>query len=261
MWPAPFPEGRAPRDGFTLVEVVVVMLVLALLASGLALPIAAQLQMRRQEEARRQMEDARDALLGFAAAHGRLPCPALDASLGQESFAPGGDAANGECADFHGGFLPGAALGLAPLDSEGFLRDPWSTPRNRVRYAVSGVTVNGVRYALTRANGLQSATLQGIGDAPHYLFVCSSGATASAAGCGPAANHLTRKAAFVLLSLGPNAGSVPAAASDEARNLDGDAVFVSRDPSDAPGREFDDVVQWASVHLVVHRLLSAGRLP
>ena len=243
MWPAPFPEGRAPRDGFTLVEVVVVMLVLALLASGLALPIAAQLQMRRQEEARRQMEDARDALLGFAAAHGRLPCPALDASLGQESFAPGGDAANGECADFRGGFLPGAALGLAPLDSEGFLRDPWSTPRNRVRYAVSGVTVKG------------------IGDAPHYLFVCSSGATASAAGCGPAANHLTRKAAFVLLSLGPNAGSVPAAASDEARNLDGDAVFVSRDPSDAPGREFDDVVQWASVHLVVHRLLSAGRLP
>jgi prepilin-type N-terminal cleavage/methylation domain-containing protein len=257
MWRAPFREGRA---GFTLVELAVVLLVLALLASGLAVPIAAQLQMRRHDEVQRQMEHARDALLGFAAAHGRLPCPALEASHGQESFATGGDAVNGECADFHGGLLPGAALGLAPLDDEGFVRDPWASARNRIRYAVSGVAVNGVRRALTRANGLQSATLAGVGDAPHYLFVCASGAGANASGCGAAANHLTRKAAFVLLSLGPNAASA-APAGDEARNVDGDAVFVSRDPSDVVGREFDDVVQWVSIHLVVHRLLSAGRLP
>lgn len=258
MWRVRFREGAA---GFTLVEVAVVLLVLALLASGLSVPIAAHLQMRRHEEARKQMEQARDALLGFAAAHGRLPCPALEAGRGQESFAPGGDAANGECADFHAGLLPGAALGLAPLDGEGFVRDPWSSARNRVRYAVSGVTVNGVTRALTRANGLQSATLAGVGDAPHYLFVCASGSGATASGCGAAANHLTRKAAFVLLSLGPNAAASAAPAGDEARNVDGDAVFVSHDASDVAGREFDDIVQWVSVHLVVHRLLTAGRLP
>src|SRR5512141_340562 len=137
MWPARFP--RLAR-GFTLVELVVVLLVIALVASGLAVPLAAQLQMRRQEEARRQMETARDAILGFAAANGRLPCPALATDRGQESFAPGGDAVSGACADFHGGLLPAAALGLAPLDADGFLRDPWSGERNRLRYAVAGVT-------------------------------------------------------------------------------------------------------------------------
>lgn len=254
---APTPEPR--RGGFTLVEVMVVLLVLAVMASALALPVAAQLHWRRMEEARRQMDDAREALLGFAAAQGRLPCPALEGSRGQESFAAGGDATNGECADFHGGFLPAAALGVAPLDSEGFLRDPWMAAR--LRYAVAGVSVNGVPRALTRANGLQSATLAGVGDAPHFLFVCASGQAANASGCGPAANHLTRKAAFILLATGANGGTAPAAGSDEARNLDGDAVFVSREASTAAGREFDDVLQWGSVHLVVHRLVSAGRLP
>jgi prepilin-type N-terminal cleavage/methylation domain-containing protein len=254
---APIRERR--RRGFTLVEVMVVLLVLAVMASGLALPIAAQLQLRRMEEARRQMDDAREALLGFAAAQGRLPCPALPGSRGQESFAAGGSAANGECADFHGGFLPAAALGVGPVDREGFLPDPWMA--GRLRYAVAAVTVNGVPRALTRANGVQAATLAGVGDAPHFLFVCASGEAANASGCGPAALQLTRKAAFVLLATGANGGAPPAAGSDEARNLDGDAVFVHREASTAAGREFDDMVQWGSVHLLVNRLLAAGRLP
>jgi prepilin-type N-terminal cleavage/methylation domain-containing protein len=244
---------------FTLVEVMVVLLAVALLASSLAVPIAAQLHMRRMDDARRQMDEARELLLGFAAAQGRLPCPASAASHGQESFAPGGDAGNGVCADFHGGFLPAAALGVSPLDAEGFARDPWMV--SRLRYAVADVAVGGVPQALTRANGLQAATLAGIGAAPHFLFVCASGGAASASSCGPAANHLTRKAAFLLLSPGPNGALPPAAGGDEARNLDSDAVFVSREASAAAGREFDDVLQWASIHLVVHRLVSAGRLP
>jgi hypothetical protein len=252
-------HSRRRATAFTLVEVMMVLLLVALLATSLALPIAAHLQTRRSEAARRQMDDARELLLGFAAAHGRLPCPATAQSRGQESFAPGGSGADGACADFHGGFLPGAALGASPLDAEGFVVDPWM--QQRVRYAVASVSVNGVGHALTRANGLQGATLAGIGNAPHFLFVCASGGPVGAGSCGPAANQLTRKAAFILLSPGPNGAVAPAAGGDEARNLDGDGVFVSREASTVPGREFDDVLQWASVHLVVHRLLSAGRLP
>jgi len=115
--------------------------------------------------------------------------------------------------------------------------------------------------ALTRTDGLQAATLAGVGNADHFLFVCSSGAEANASGCGPAARQLTRRAAFVVFSLGPNAPSVPAPGSDEARNLDGDAVFVSREPSLVPGNAFDDTLLWVPVHLLTHRLLLAGRLP
>lgn len=249
--------------GFTLIELLVVMVALTFLLAGLAVPIAAQMQMRRQDETRRLLEEARDALLGFAAANGRLPCPATEYSNGQESFSATGSAVNGDCASFHAGYLPGATLGLAPLDPEGFVRDPWLTPRSRLRYAVfgAGSAINGVVNPLTRTNGMQAATLPGLGNAAHFLFICSSGTQATAGGCGPAANQLTRRAAFVVLSVGPNGTLQPAAGSDEARNLDGDGVFVYREASMAPGREFDDQLLWVPIHLVVSRLMSAGRLP
>jgi prepilin-type N-terminal cleavage/methylation domain-containing protein len=250
---------NARRDGgFTLLEVLVVMLILTFLLSGLAVPIASQLQARRAEETRRLLADAREAVLGFAAAHGRLPCPATAASAGEEAFAAGGDAANGECATFYGGWLPAATLGLSPLDAQGFLRDAWGTGANRVRYAVFGdASVNAVANPLTRAAGLRLATLPALGAAPHYVFICSSGAQAGASSCGPAANQLTRRAAFVLLSHGANANATPAAGSDEARNLAALPVFVNHDP----GPDFDDLVQWVPVSLVVSRLMAAGQLP
>ena len=248
--------------GFTLIELAVALLVVTLMVAGMALPLAAQVQLRRQDETRRLLEDSRDALMGFVAANGRLPCPATAQSGGLESFAPSGSPANGDCETFYGGFLPAATLGLAPLDSEGFLRDAWLTPRNRVRYAVfgGGSAINGVANPLTRTNGLQAATLPALGNAAHFLFICSSGAQATASGC-PAASQLTRRAAFVVFSAGPNAASDPPPASDEARNLDGDIVFVHREASTAPGVEFDDVLLWTPIHLVVNRLLAAGRLP
>jgi hypothetical protein len=218
--------------------------------------------LRRAEETRRQLDEARDALLGFAIVHGRLPCPATPASRGLEGFAPGGGPANGACATFHSGYLPAASLGMSPVDAEGFARDAWGGPQNRIRYAVfGGATVNGVDNPLTRANGMQSATLDGLGAAPHYLYVCRDGAVAAAGSCGAAANQVTRRAAFVLLSTGMNGASPPTPGSDEARNLDGDAAFVAREASSVAGREFDDLVPWAAIHLVVNRLVLAGRLP
>ena len=257
MWPS-----RSRSAAFTLIEVMVVIVILTLLLSGLALPIAAQLQVRRAEQTRRTLDMAREALLGFAASHGRLPCPATETSAGEEAFAPGGDASNGACATFYAGWLPAATLGISPVDAEGYLRDAWDTPGNRVRYAVFGnAAVNAVDNPFTRASGMRMATLPALGSAPHFVFICSTGASATASGCGPAANQLTRRAAFVLLSPGANAGSVPSAGGDEARNLAGAPVFVHHEMSIAPGREFDDIVQWVPVSLVVSRLMAAGQLP
>jgi type II secretory pathway pseudopilin PulG len=254
------PSYPEPARGFALLEAWIALVVLAILFGGLALPLAAQVQMRRQEALERQLDEARDALMGFAAAQGRLPCPATPSSGGAEAFAPGGDASNGACADYYGGFLPAATLGVHGVDDEGFARDPWASRDNRLRYAVFGGTVNGVASPLTRTDGMREATLSALG-ASHYLFVCASGREASGAGCGPASRQLTRRAAFVVLSRGPNAVTPPAAGSDEARNLDGDAVFVSREASMAPEDPFDDTLLWVPIHLLAHRLIVAGRLP
>lgn len=209
------------------------------------------------------LEEARDALLGFAATHGRLPCPAIASSRGVENFAPGGDALNGNCSNFHDGLLPAATIGLSALDPQGFARDGWDTEANRIRYAVFGAgrTVGGTPNPMTRANGLQQATIAALGEASGYLVICSVGSAVSASGCGPAANQLTRRAAFVLLSLGPSAASRPKAGTDESRNLDGNGVFVSHEFSTATGNEFDDSLTWVSVNILVNRMIAAGRLP
>jgi hypothetical protein len=122
-----------------------------------------------------------------------------------------------------------------------------------------GAALNGVANALTRANGMQMATLGGLGGAPHYIFICASAAEAGASGCGATSNYLTRKAAFVLLSLGPNAPAIPAPGTDEALNLAGNPAFVHREP--VGNGDFDDLLQWAAVHIVLSRLVAAGRLP
>jgi prepilin-type N-terminal cleavage/methylation domain-containing protein len=250
---------RGP-GGFTLLELALVLLILSVLLSGLALPLGAQVAQKRHEETLRRLDDAREALLGFAALHGRLPCPATTLG-GVEAFAPGGDAGNGACADFHGGYLPGATLGMTELDAEGYARDAWTSQGNRIRYAVASNAIGATGAVLTRAQGMRAATLSGLAAESHYLFICSSGVAATGGGCGPAQNQLTRRAAFVLLSPGPNGALVPASGSDEARNADGDAVFVHRAPSDAAHDPFDDVVRWVPIHLVVSRLVVAGRLP
>ncbi len=246
------------QRAFTLLELALVLFVLAILAAGLSMPLAAQVTLRRGEETRRLLDEAREAVLGFAAANGRLPCPATAASRGLEAFAPGGDARDGQCADFFDGYLPAATLGLAPLDAGGYARDAWGAEANRIRYAVHGAqSIGGVQNPLTRSNGVRLATLDALGQAPGFLVVCSSGAQVDARGCGPASSQLTRKAAFVLLSLGPNATAEPARGSDESRNVDGDAVFVSRDNA----ADFDDLVTWASVNQLASRLVAAGRVP
>lgn len=254
---------RLARPGFTLLEVMVAMLIMTILLAGIAVPIGAQVALRRHEETRRLLDEAREAILGFAATSGRLPCPATADSRGQESFAPGGDALNGNCSRFHDGFLPAATLGLSPLDSNGFARDGWGTEANRIRYAVfgSGRSVGGVANPLTRANGMRQATLAALGEAPGFLVICNSGASITGTDCGVAANQLTRRAAFTLLSLGPNAPARPAAGSDESRNLDGNGVFVSRDFSGQPGNEFDDTLVWVPLNILASRMLAAGRLP
>lgn len=254
---------RRKGSAFTLLEVMLALLIIAIVVTGAAVPLSMQVELRRHGETRRILEEAREALLGFAALHGRLPCPASTHSRGDESFAPGGDARNGNCSNFHDGFLPAASIGFSPLDEEGFARDGWATPANRIRYAAfgDGRSVGGVTNPLTRANGMQQATLAALGDAAGYLVICGVADSATATGCGPAANQLSRRAAFVLLSTGPSAAHRPRPGRDESRNLDASGVFVSHEASAAPGNEFDDYLTWVSVSVLAGRMVAAGRLP
>ena len=57
--------------GFTLVEMAIVLVIVSLLLTGLVPTISSQIDQRQRNETRKQLDDIRDALLGFAITYGR----------------------------------------------------------------------------------------------------------------------------------------------------------------------------------------------
>ncbi len=253
-----------PCRGFTLVEMAVVMAIVALLLGGLVVTLSAQIDLQRTSETRTTLENIRDALMGFAAANGRLPCPASPTSNGLEEFSMGGSALNGQCANFYNGLVPAATLGITPVDTNGFVLDGWG---NRVRYAVAYPTINSISSPFTRQDGLRSAGMQQVetyASSSGLLFVCAVGPLppgVAATGCISGPTNITKKAPAVVFSTGRNAAAGGTGA-DEAANLNGDGVFVSHPPTAAgAGGEFDDLVTWLSLPVLFNRLITVGRLP
>jgi hypothetical protein len=69
---------------------------------------------------------------------------------------------------------------------------------------------------------------------------------------------LATNAVAVIWSVG--ARSVPANAH-ESENLNNNRVFVSRSASDVAATQFDDVVTWIPMTVVISRLVAGGQLP
>jgi type II secretory pathway pseudopilin PulG len=245
-------------SGVTLVELAVGLLILSLIIGGLLVPLASQVEQRRVGQTRQQLEEIREALLGFVLANGRLPCPASAVSSGVESPAGGG-----ACSHPWNGFVPAVTLSLSQVDELGFAIDAWGLAQGRVRYAVT--TANS--HAFTTAGRMRAIGMAGL--APD-LRVCSSGAgitgKGSTANCGAGA-VLSPNAVAVIYSLGANAAT-GGMSQDEAQNpnpnsADNDRAFVSRvrGAPGAAGAEFDDLLTWLSPNVLYSRLVMAGQLP
>jgi type II secretory pathway pseudopilin PulG len=260
------PRSATTLAGFSLIEVAVTLLIIGLILGALIVPLTTQVSQRNVSATTRTLDEIKEALLGYAAASGRLPCPATANSNGFESFAAGGDPTNGNCESFWG-FVPAATLGVTPVDNLGFAVDAWGTTQNRIRYAVSNDTLNGVSNPFTRAGGMRAATMAWVASA-ELLHVCASGtgvlAGTHCAAAGDATNTLTNNSPVVIWSVGGNASSGGTSA-DETQNpnpnnaTSQDRIFVSHVRSDAP--EFDDIVTWMSVGRLLNRMIVAGQLP
>src|SRR4051794_19415462 len=228
-------ERAAGMRGFTLIELSVVVLVITLLLGSLLIPLATQVEQRNVSETQKRLQEVKEALIGYAMANGRFPCPAevtspvpAPADKGEESFTPTGNAANGDCKHMYDGYAPGRTLGLANLDSQGFAVDAWGLQQNRIRYAVADVTMNlgAVPHVFTAQNAMRLVGVQEIGKpssagAPgqDLLFVCATkGGSPTNCGTAPV---LTSDAVFVVYSLGKNAATTGGANADEAVNLAG----------------------------------------
>lgn len=257
--PAP-PQAIPPRivlvqRGFTLLELAIVLFIVAILLGGMLLPLSAQQSIRNFGDTQKILNEARDALLGFALANGRLPCPAKDLATGVED-PPGG----GVCTHPYDGFLPAVTLGLSPVDANNYLVDGWGGQAvNRMRYAVTKANSN----AFTTQNGMKTAGLTTL--APD-LRICNTGvgittATPDTADCAANAAIAT-DAVAIIYSLGGNSGTGGTSA-DEMHNPNlRTAVAADRAFVNAPqGPTFDDQMIWLSKNTLFNRLVAAGLLP
>jgi len=241
--------------GFSLIELSIVLLVVTLLASSLMLGFSAQQDNVAYRAVRQQLDEAREALLGFAISQGRLPCPAAPDTNGEESPRGGGN-----CSNPWNGYLPGITLGIQPVNGQGYVIDPWGNP---IRYAVT-VFANPACTAgpcVSSEQGLRNAWNSSTPPSPD-LRVCTTAdkhtGNAGSAECG-SDTVLTKDAMAVVLSRGKNGARTPQD-PDEMANLDNDRLFVAHS-FNGEGLAFDDQVTWISANILYSRLIAAGRLP
>ncbi len=97
--------------GFSLIEMAVVLLIIGLLMGGLLPPLSASLTYQKIKLTQQRLEEIKEALLGFAIIHERLPCPASD----RNGIAL--DMSETDCNKE--GYLPWADLGVGRYDAWG----------------------------------------------------------------------------------------------------------------------------------------------
>lgn len=256
--------------GFTLIEMAVVLVIVGLLLGGLLVPFTMQIEQRNIAETRATIENVKEALIGYAMANGRFPCPAVAPgagitaveSLSATTATPAASTANGVCtgavdgvvSTSFDGFVPGVTLGITPTNASGYVLDAWNNP---IRYSIAAITDDApanYTYIFTKSNGIKNANAATC--APNcgmswiisksLLHVCNATPTAVAgaaaidcitggvAGTIPlATNNVAGTlggAVLVVYSLGKN-WATGGTGKDEAANINGDPVFVSHVPA------------------------------
>lgn len=223
--PGSFPSIQTSR-GFSLVELAIVLVIVGLLSGGLLLSLSAQNESQNYSRARQELAEIKDALLGFAAANGYLPCPDTDTDPAQASYgvADAAGCAAGE------GWLPFKTLGS-------YEHDPWGNhrilasnpPLGRWRYRVDSAFSSPIGLSTSQTDNLSVVDRNGVA-------------------LTNTADNKDRPIA-IIYSTGPDGIA-------NGRNGDGS---LNEYAADTPSAGFDDQLLWISRPLLFNRLIAAGR--
>ncbi|MGH8610792.1 MAG: type II secretion system protein [Gammaproteobacteria bacterium] len=237
----------APRQqaGFSLLELSIVLVITGIILSGLVSGVDAQLEQRDRRQTRQQLEEIKQALLGFAVAKGRLPCPDVSAPPnGEEDPCAGAGA-------IATGVLPYSTLGTGQFDA-------WQ------RNFAYGVTVGFADTTIDTPLPPGASCIPPFGRSapppPGVSFeLCAQGSfdicTVSVPPVCP--TFVAQAIPAVVISHGRNGGLAPTT-PDELENQDGDDVAVDKAYSSNPAQPFDDLVEFISANELMYIMLAGG---
>lgn len=267
-----------PRmTGFSLIELAIVLVVVALLLGGLLVPLTTQIEQQKIRETQKAMDEIKEAIVGYALSHvaadGRpyLPCPdrrtgaatATDNNDGHEDR----NAVGGACQVVEGN-VPWADLGVSRNDAWGnyfTYRVASEYSNSNAGFSLAAVTTN----ILVCENDVGAACISAVATANQVpalivshgqngFYAINSNYTQADIPAGyPSVPDATRSSAF----------------EQENGNVHGDCTAIPGDGTcykyvsktsgtiGAATGEFDDLVTWLSPNILFSRMVAAGRLP
>lgn len=225
---------RHRQPGFTLVELAIVLVIVALLTAGGLLFTRIQTDRARAAETKAALEEAREALLNYAAVNNVLPCPAKNNSTTGISDLCSGTSTRG--------LIPWADLGIQGMDA-------WN---HRLAYQVT----TALTSVPVKLNTPGNVTLRANAGAATNLATTTAVAFAIWS--------YGQNGYYATTPEGTQIAAPPASNTDEIANRPGSITeIVSHVQTDlgVPNGEFDDTVSWTSRFVLLGRMLEAGWEP
>ena len=259
-------------DGFTLIEMAIVLIIITLVVGSALVPLGAQIEQRRRSETQKTLDEIKEALIGYALANNALPCPSRVNTAGiPDGYAiPNSDPTTPPNPNIVCGYdttqpYPQILTGYIPWVTLGVNNhDAWG---NLIRYAVD------IKFTPT-----PTPTPPYPLPATPFSLTTTGNITIQSRNTAGAPTTISTNIPAAVLSLGKNGygalsadfiaqSSVPASNTDEKQNIaSGSLTYFSRTPAPSGtsatiGGEFDDTVVWISPNILFNRMVAAGKLP
>lgn len=219
-------------QGFSLVEMAIVLIIFGLFLSATLVPLSAQRSIKDITDTRASLEVIKEAIYGFTIINGRLPCPSSFSTLDPSNANYGVE----NCAAVGSeGYLPWKTLGVPEGDAWVVHRtaatDPW-TGYWRYRIDTNFAAVGTFNTSILATSSAFA----------NSLFVWDS--------LGNVLNTNAESPIAIVYSLGKNLVA-------DGQNSSVDNIYQS----DGITTTFDDQLVWITRPTLVSKLAIAGKLP
>lgn len=217
-------------QGFSLIELAVVLVIIGLMLGGLLVPLSTQMETDKRKETAATLASIREALIGYAIINKKLPCPDTN-----DDGLPGPGVCNTGANQRNVGGLPYVTLGISS-------KDAWSNSsvwgNSSWTYAVNGSYTQNITVPMPAIldNGQGDLEVR---------------ATANCAG----AQLGEQLPALVLSNAKTNNGGTL-----EPENRDADRCFVDAGYIQL-NNGFDDLITWIPSFVLFNRMAAANQLP